>query len=216
VHLPCHTIACSRCLGDEEIHDTVSENPYTIPKMKHRALVIMVWIVLLSAALYSYFFQAEALQRLLGKLSAAPPISVYLAYLFLGCIRGFTLVPATYLVVAGMLVLPPIPLFLLTIAGIVVSSAAVYYFAEAMRFDRMFERRYPVQVGRLRALIVRRELPIVIIWSFLPIAPTDLVCYVCGSLEVDLKKCLLGVTIGEGAICAIYIFLGGQALAWLR
>ena len=58
--------------------------------------------------------------------------------------------------------------------------------------------------------MTRRELPIVIAWSFFPIAPTDLVCYVCGALKVDLKKCLLGVTIGEGAICAIYIFLGGQ------
>lgn len=184
--------------------------------MKHRSLVMLVWIVLLSAALYAYFFHANALQRLLEKLSAAPPISLYMGYLALGCIRGFTLLPATYLVVAGMLVLPPVPLYLLTVVGIVVSSAAVYYFAEAMRFDRMFERRYPAQVARLRALIARRELPIVIIWSFFPIAPTDLVCYVCGSLKIDVRKCLLGVSIGEGAICAIYIFLGGQALAWLR
>lgn len=85
-----------------------------------------------------------------------------------------------------------------------------------MDFDRLFERRYPAQVARVRWLLTRRELPIVIIWSFFPVAPTDLVCYVCGALKVDLKKCLLGVAVGEGAICAIYIFLGGQALAWLR
>ena len=75
------------------------------------------------------------------------------AYLALGCLRGFTLIPATYLVVAGMLVLPPLPLFVLTVAGIIVSSTAVYYFAEAMRFDRFFERRYAPQVARLRELI---------------------------------------------------------------
>ena len=57
--------------------------------------------------------------------------------------------------------------------------------------------------------------PIVILWSFFPLAPTDLVCYVCGALKVDLKKCLLGVVIGEGAICAIYIFMGTQlASVW--
>ena len=137
-------------------------------------------------------------------------------YLLLGCLRGFTLVPATYLVVAGMIVLPPWPLYLLTLVGIAVSSTAVYYFAEAMQFDRFFNRRYAPQVARLRALTTRRELPIVIAWSFFPIAPTDLVVYVCGGLKVDIKKCLLGVTLGEGAICAIYISLGGQALAWLR
>jgi uncharacterized membrane protein YdjX (TVP38/TMEM64 family) len=115
-----------------------------------------------------------------------------------------------------MLVLPPWPLYALTVSGIIVSSAAVYYFAEALRLDAFFERRYGPQIARLRALMQRRELPIVIAWSFFPIAPTDLVCYVCGALKIDLKKCLLGVTIGEGAICAVYIFLGGRALTWLR
>jgi uncharacterized membrane protein YdjX (TVP38/TMEM64 family) len=158
----------------------------------------------------------DVLRNLFVPLSSAPPVWAYAAYLGLGCLRGFTLIPATYLVVAGMLVLPPVPLYLLTLAGIVVSSAAVYYFAEAMQLDRFFEERYASQVGRLRALLTRRELPIVIAWSFFPIAPTDLVCYVCGALKVDLKKCLIGVSIGEGAICAIYIFLGAQTLAWLR
>ena len=181
-----------------------------------RAIFLTLWLVVLAIALCTYVFQRNALERLFLELSASPPSWVYAVYLGLGCLRGFTLVPTTYLVVAGMLVLPPLPLYVLTVAGIVVSSTAVYYFAEAMQFDRFFERRYAPQVARLRALMRRRELPIVIAWSFFPIAPTDLVCYVCGALKVDLKKCLLGVTIGEGAICAIYIFLGGQALAWLR
>ena len=64
--------------------------------------------------------------------------------------------------------------------------------------------------------MTRRELLIVTAWSFFPIAPTDMVCYVCGGLKVDIRKCLLGVVIGEGAICAIYIFLGAHALQWLR
>jgi uncharacterized membrane protein YdjX (TVP38/TMEM64 family) len=178
--------------------------------------VLALWCLLVTAALYFYFFERQILSHLLERLSRTPRISAYVVYLALGCIRGFTLVPATYLVLAGMLLLPPLPLCALTLAGIVVSSAAVYYFADAMRFDRFFERRYPAQVARLRGLLVRRELPIVIAWSFFPLAPTDLVCYVCGALKVDLKKCLLGVALGEGAICAIYIFLGGQALAWMR
>ena len=182
----------------------------------HRKILLWLWIGVLGAGLYFYFFQQEALKTLLAGLSDSPPMWAYMAYLALGCVRGFTLVPATYLVVAGMLVLPPIPLYLLTLVGIVVSSAAVYYFAEAMEFDRFFERRYGPQVARLRTLMARRELPIVVIWSFFPLAPTDLVCYVCGALRVDLKKCLLGVAAGEGAICAIYIFVGRQALAWLR
>jgi uncharacterized membrane protein YdjX (TVP38/TMEM64 family) len=184
--------------------------------MPTRRVLLLVWLALLASALYIFGFHRDALQRLLVQLSDSPPSWVYVTYLALGCVRGFTLVPATYLVVAGMLVLPPWPLYALTVVGIIVSSAAVYYFAELMQFDRFFMKRYAPQVAQLRALMARRELPIVIAWSFFPIAPTDLVCYVCGALKVDLKKCLLGVIIGEGAICAIYIFLGGQALAWLR
>jgi uncharacterized membrane protein YdjX (TVP38/TMEM64 family) len=184
--------------------------------MNHRAIVLSLWLTVLAGAAYSYLFHADALGRLFLELSTSPPSWIYAVYLALGCLRGFTLVPATYLVVGGMLVLPPWPLYLLTVVGVIVSSAAVYYFAEAMQLHRFFERHYAPQVTRLRGLMQRRELPIVIAWSFFPIAPTDLVCYVCGALEVDLKKCLLGVTIGEGAICAIYVFLGAQALAWLR
>jgi uncharacterized membrane protein YdjX (TVP38/TMEM64 family) len=182
----------------------------------HRKAVLILWLVLLATALYIFAVHRDALQGLLLEISDSPPIWVHIVYLALGCIRGFTLIPATYLVVAGMLVLPPVSLFALTVAGIGVSSAAVYYFAEAMEFDRFFQRRYGPQVTRLRALMRRHELPIVIAWSFFPLAPTDLVCYVCGALKVDVKKCLLGVTIGEGAICAIYVFLGGHALSWLR
>jgi uncharacterized membrane protein YdjX (TVP38/TMEM64 family) len=184
--------------------------------MNHRTFVFLLWLAVLATALFVYLFHREALQRLLLELSSSPPVWIYAVYLALGCVRGFTLVPATNLVVAGMLVLPPIPLYALTIVGIIVSSAAVYYFAEAMQFDQFFERRYATQVSRLRALLSRRELPIVIGWSFFPIVPTDAVVYVCGALKVDLKKCLVGVTVGEGAICAIYIFLGRQALSWLR
>src|SRR5687768_4206670 len=184
--------------------------------MSARSFLLLLWLAAVGIAGFMYFFHHDALQQALTGLAEGPSGWRYGAYLALGCLRGFTLVPVTYLVVAGMLVLPPLPLYLLTVIGIIVSSAAMYYFAEAMEFDRFFERRYASKIARLRALMARRELPIVIAWSFFPIAPTDLVCYVCGALKVDLKKCLIGVTIGEGTICAIYIFLGGHALAWLR
>jgi uncharacterized membrane protein YdjX (TVP38/TMEM64 family) len=180
-----------------------------------RRLGFAVWLLALAMGLFLYLFRPEWLRTSLA-LTGTPVWGVAGAYLLLGCIRGFTLVPATYLVLAGMLVLPPVPLYALTIAGIVVSSAAVYYFAEAMRFDEFFERRYARKVSQLRSLLRRHELPIVILWSFFPLAPTDLVCYVCGALKVDLRKCLLGVVIGEGAICAIYIFMGTQLGSLIR
>lgn len=181
-----------------------------------RRIALVLWVLAVGLGLSVYFFLPGTLQTFLQVLKGAPVWWLGGVYLALGCVRGFTLVPATYLVLAGMLVLPPWPLYALTLVGIIVSSAAVYYFAEAMRLDQFFERRYPAQLGRLRGLLQRRELPIVIAWSFFPLAPTDAVCYVCGALKVDLKKCLLGVVIGEGAICAIYIFIGPRLGTLLR
>ena len=61
----------------------------------------------------------------------------------------------------------------------------------------------------------RRELPIVIGWSFFPLAQTDLICYVYGSLRIDVRKLLAGILLGEGIICALYIFLGRQLLSFV-
>ena len=184
--------------------------------MNGRSFLLLLWLAAVGIAGLVYFFHHDALQRALAGLTQRPPGWQYAAYLSLGCLRGFTLIPVTYLVFAGMLILPPLPLYLLTVSGIIVSSAAVYYFAEHLRLGAFFERHYAPQVLKLRALLARRELPIVIAWSFFPVAPTDLICYVCGALRVDLKKCLLGVTLGEGTICAIYIFIGTRMLSWLR
>jgi uncharacterized membrane protein YdjX (TVP38/TMEM64 family) len=183
----------------------VSANRYKIPELDHasersarrwtRRVGLTLWAVLLAAGVYLYVFRHEWLKQELSTLSGSSPLWVGGVYLALGCARGFTLVPATYLLLAGMLVLSPLPLYALTIAGILVSSTAVYYFADTMGLARFFERNHAAQVAKLRALMQRRELPIVIAWSFFPIAPTDLVCYVCGALHVDVKKCLVGVVI---------------------
>ena len=67
-------------------------------------------------------------------------------------------------------------------------------------------------MDRLKAALEKYELPVIIGWSFFPLVPTDAIVYVCGVLGVNFGKCLLGVGLGEGAICAIYVFLGDQTL----
>ena len=120
----------------------------------------------------------------------------------MGCIRGFTLIPVSYLIPFGLLFLSPAVHFLLTIGGILVSSAFLYYFSERLQLAEYFETRHASHVARIRGLLRRQELPIVIGWSFFPLAPTDLICYVCGSLGVGVRKMLLGILVGEGIIFA--------------
>ena len=137
-------------------------------------------------------------------------------YLLLGAIRGFTLIPSTTLVLAARGVLPAGSALCAHDRRHLISSACIYWFAESIGLDEVLKRRHPDAVARLTDLLQKHELPIIIGWSFFPLAPTDLICYVCGVLRVNFLTCLIGVAIGEGTICGIYIFFGDQVLRWLQ
>ena len=175
-----------------------------------------LWLVVVSAAIAVLLFQRDLVSRQLARATSVSLVAGGVVYLGFGALRGFTLIPSTALVFAGLAFFPPWTLFLLTIAGIVISSASIYWFSDALGLTGPLERRYPQQIARLTDVLQRYELPVIIGWSFFPLAPTDLICYVCGILRVSFVKCLVGVTIGEGAICGLYIFLGDQALRWLQ
>jgi len=184
-------------------------------RLRLRNIARVIWFSVLLGGLYLFFFHGDSIQSQLGRAFSYSLIVGYLVYLLLGCVRGLTLIPATYLVVTGLLFFPPVPLFVLSLIGILVSSSIIYFFSDALHLDEFFGRKHADLIARTKVILRRNELPIVIGWSFFPLVPTDLICYVCGTLEVDFKKLLLGVFIGEGAICAIYIFLGGHLLRLL-
>lgn len=177
-----------------------------------RRILTAIWLVGAAAALYVYFFHREALEDLLSGAATSSLLAAGAVYLVFGCLRGFTLVPATSLVLLGIVFFEPWPLFLLTIVGILASSASVYYFAEALHLDEVLKRKHEKRMRQLHGLLERHGLPIVIAWSFFPLLPTDAVCYLAGVVRMRVSKMLLGVAIGEGAICAIYIFLGDVLL----
>jgi len=179
----------------------------------YRTFVTAVWAAIVLVGVYYVLIRPDVLRDGMLNLSSSSEVLASVAFLVMGCLRGFTLIPVTYLMPFGLLVLDPLVMFVLTMGGIVVSSASLYYFSERLQLAEYFEARHPRHVERIRRLLERSELPIVIAWSFFPFVPTDLICYVCGSLGIDVRKLILGVLVGEGIICAIYIVLGRQLLA---
>lgn len=172
----------------------------------------VVWLGGAAVALYLVFFHRGFIVGRLEAATARSLIAGGAVYLLLGCLRGFTLIPATSLVLVGIVFFPPWPLLLLTLAGILVSSASIYYFSEALHIEELLKARHAQQLDRLRGLLDRYGLPVIVLWAFFPFAPTDLICYLAGVLRIRVALCLLGVLIGEGAICAIYITLGHSLL----
>jgi uncharacterized membrane protein YdjX (TVP38/TMEM64 family) len=177
-----------------------------------RYALLSVWLLVIAAALYFYFFQRTFIQTELQDALSTSALVAGAIYLLLGSVRAFTLVPSTFLVIVGLPFLPPMRLLILTLIGILISSSLIYWFADELHLAQEIERKYPAHIARVKALLQQYEMPIIIGWSFFPLLPTDVICYVCGALEIDFKKFLVGVAIGEGTICAIYIYLGGKLL----
>ena len=177
-----------------------------------RRILTVFWIAGASAAIYVYVAHREWLEDLLNRTATTSFAGGAAIYLILGCLRGFTMIPVTSLVLLGLVFFRPWPLFYLTLAGILVSSTSVYYFAEALHLDDLLRRRHAHQFDRVKRLLERYGTAIIIAWSFFPLVPTDLICYLAGVARIRLTKVLASVAIGEGAICAIYIFLGDSVL----
>ena len=179
-----------------------------------RRYAAIIWMVFLFGTLYVYFFHADFFQNNLQKTFYESAYLGYACFLLLGCARGFTLIPVTSLIVLGLLFFPPLPLYLMVMAGITVSSTCVYRFSEFLRLKDLFEKKHQRKIARVRSALRKHELPIIIAWSAFPFLPTDIICYVCGTLRINFTKFIIGILIGEGVTSGIYIFFGNYLLRY--
>jgi uncharacterized membrane protein YdjX (TVP38/TMEM64 family) len=171
------------------------------------------WLTLIVISLGLYFFRPDLFSpERIRELFAANIVLGLISYFVISTLRGFTLIPSTPIVFAGILVFPPGPLYIVNLIAVFSSSAIVYYMARVVRFDHYFHERYPEQIKTLTTLLHRRELPVIAVWGFAPMVPTDMIVYVCSVLRINLAKTLFGTAIGEGVICAVYIFAGTATL----
>lgn len=172
-----------------------------------------VWIAFVGVCLAVLFLEPELVDpQRIRRLFAGNLEEGLLAYFVISTLRGFTLVPSTPIVLAGMLAFPPVHLWLVNQLAVYTSSAIVYFMARCLRSDEFFRARYPERIERLTALLQRRELPVIGFWGAAPFVPSDLIVYVCSVLRISLWKTLVGISIGEGIICAFYIFGGAASI----
>jgi uncharacterized membrane protein YdjX (TVP38/TMEM64 family) len=180
-----------------------------VPQLHNTAVryaLFVLWLVIVSGALYLYFFERDFVRAQLESALSTSMVVGSIVYVLLGSFRAFTLVPATFLLLIGLPFFPPLYLLVITMVTVVVSSSIVYFFAEALHMDEYFEKHHPTQIRNLKRLLTKYQLPIIIGWSFMMFLPTDLICYVCGTLRINFTKFIVGVLIGEGSVYAIYIY----------
>jgi len=103
-----------------------------------------MWLLAIASGIYFYVARADIVRDEILILSASSTAIAGTVYFVMGCIRGLTLIPVTYLIPFGLLFLSPAVHFLLTIGGILVSSAGLYYFSERLQLAEYFETRHAI------------------------------------------------------------------------
>lgn len=140
---------------------------------------------------------------------------VMIVYIVLTLIRGFFLIPSTpFVLTGGMLFSDELFLVLaISMAGIVASATMLYYFSDILGFSDYLEKRHPDNMNKWKnRLGSPKAMLFVIAWSFFPLAPTDLICYVAGIVKMPYKLMITGVFLGELVLNVFYIYFAASII----
>ena len=184
-----------------------------------RLIALIVWAASVAALSVLYAARPDLLEPervAAGLRGSGQP--VLLGYVALNVLRAFTLVPATVLVVAGTLLFPDRPWFVAgsALGGAVASALLIYYFFDFLGLGDLFDRRHAALVRRLEARMARRGgFWLVAGWSAFPLTPTDVICYVAGTLRMPVGRFAAAVALGKTPLVAFYVWATGTVVEQL-
>ena len=176
------------------------------------------WIVLILIAvtlflIYPNSFTAESLKTILNDNSSL----ILLAFIVLSCIRALFFLPSTLFVLMGTVLYPDEPVFVLIVSmiGILIGASLVYKAASILTPEQLFRGRNLTRMEGVRSKMEKYGFSIVLLWSFFPAVPTDLICYVAGTIKMSFWKFILAVFLGEIILVSIYIWSGKSIIELL-
>jgi len=177
-----------------------------------KRIAIALWLLLL-VFIWGYYlfnpayFEAENLALVLSKYEG----HLLLVYTVIGVLRGLTLLPNMTLLVVGTLLFPDnyTMLLIASVFGITASSTMIYYFSDFLGFDYFFKKKYPKKIDYIKEKMNKYGVVILLVWSFLPIVPSDLISYVSGTLKFNIAKFVAAIIVGHTIIYFVIIFVMG-------
>lgn len=175
-----------------------------------------VWLIAVVAVLSWWATHREALSphairaAFLQYESAAVVI-----YFLASMLRGCFLIPGTPLVLAGILMFPAQPwlVFSISMLGMIFGATIVYFGSDKLGFAEVIEKKHSKAIETVRRKMDRHGVPIVIAWSFFPLVPTDLICYVAGVVRMNFLRFIVALVIGEAILIGAYVFFGTSLMA---
>ena len=184
-------------------------------KNLNQVWLCLVAIVLVSLLIFPDWLSRDSISELLNNFGAMALI----VYIVLSLTRSLLMIPCTPFVLAGAISFPQWPLivFVISFTGIVLGAFLVYSFPSFGNYDEFLEEKYPGKIAALKEKMQGKyAFAIVAGWSFFPLVPTDVICYVAGIAKMSFKKMVMALLIGEIPLVTTYIFLGVEIGEWLR
>lgn len=176
-----------------------------------------LWGIMAVSILMFYFiwpesFTPRSIQLFLGGNATI----ILISYIFFSSIRALFLLPSTIFVLLGIALYPNEPFFVFftSLFGIQIGATLMYYSASFLTPVALLGK------GAKKIQIVEEKIRkygfwIILFWSFFPAVPTDLICFVAGSIKYNFWKFFVAVLIGETILIAIYIFTTNGLLGLL-
>ena len=187
----------------------------TIFSYKQRVKFVLGWIwiaVILSLALYLIFNPQLLTVKYLSPLLERYESNIWVAYIGLLVFRCFVLIPPTPFLFLGLVLFPGSSwlIILLTLGSVVLSASFCYFFAKEMGWHLYFQKQYPKQMSKIEFQLNKpKSIFFVMIWAFMPVFPTDLICYVAGVVGMPFRILVTGIVIGQLPMLYIYSKIGG-------
>ncbi|CAL2075579.1 TVP38/TMEM64 family protein [Tenacibaculum sp. 190524A05c] len=177
-----------------------------------KKIFYILWGVLLIYFLYSYIKNPEILSvDYIKNWISSYKGHILIVYILISLVRGFFLIPSTPFVIVGALLFPDNLFLVLVISmlGIMLSATSLYYFSDLLGFSEYLEKKYPEKVKKWESKLQSSKATYLVLgWSFFPLVPTDIICYVAGIIKMPFKYMFMGVFIGELVLVSFYIFSG--------
>jgi uncharacterized membrane protein YdjX (TVP38/TMEM64 family) len=184
-------------------------------KNLNQVWLCLVAIVLVSLLIFPDWLSRDSISELLNNFGTMALI----VYIVLSLTRSLLMIPCTPFVLAGAISFPQWPLivFVISFTGIVLGAFLVYSFPSFGNYDEFLKEKYPAKIAALKEKMQGKyAFAIVAGWSFFPLVPTDVICYVAGIAKMSFKKMVMALLIGEIPLVTTYIFLGVEIGEWLR
>ncbi len=181
-----------------------------------KKILFGLWIVAILSFLGYSLYNPSFLDHEKMKLTLETYSSqILFIYIFICLIRGVFLLPSSPFVVLGALLFVDQLwlVFAISLLGIFCSATVLYYFSGFFGFDSYFKEKYPEKIQKIQDKVKSpKAFWFIVAWSAFPFVPTDLICYIAGTIRMKFSRMIIAMIIGEIPLVYFYVFYTQETL----